>query len=192
VTADRRLRTGGWAALLAALASPLRVVALWFAAGSSTSFASPDPWSSPLFLWVDLARVAALLVAIGGLDAFFRRFEAATAPRLLALGGVGAGLALVADAAVLAGLPRGGLAIILGLVGEILIAAWFLGGGLVLLRAGRQWARIGWTACLGGGVGVTGTALIDWFLLLGLFVIVYLVRVWRYVVGGRLPGPGIL
>ena len=29
-------------------------------------------------------------------------------------------------------------------------------------------------------------------LLIGLFVVVYLVRVWSYVVRGRLPGPGIL
>jgi hypothetical protein len=43
-----------------------------------------------------------------------------------------------------------------------------------------------------GPIGVTGTSLNDWYRILGLFVVVYLVRIWRYVVGGRLPGPGIL
>jgi hypothetical protein len=94
------------------------------------------------------------------------------------------------------------------LPGDLLIGSWFLGGGLILLRSGRQLARIGWTAALGGAglvlvalsvavgfggtPGVTGTALIDWFMLLGLFIVIYLVRIWRYVVGGRLPGPGIV
>ncbi len=77
------------------------------------------------------------------------------------------------------------------------------------MSAGRDLARVGWPAELGGlgmiaggdrdrhrrfggPVGDSGTSSLDWFLLLSLFVIVYLVRIWRYVVGGRLLGPGIL
>ena len=43
-----------------------------------------------------------------------------------------------------------------------------------------------------GPIGETGTSLNDWYRILGLFVIVYLIRIWSYVVRGRLPGPGIL
>jgi hypothetical protein len=75
------------------------------------------------------------------------------------------------------------------------------------MTAGRQLARVGWAAGLGGlgsilaavaiavpfgGPVGTGTSWLDWFLLAGLFVVVYLVRVWAYVVLGRLPGPGIV
>ena len=76
------------------------------------------------------------------------------------------------------------------------------------MRAGGAFVRIGWPAQLGGlGLilgailvalavdgpgGTTGPSLLNWFQLLGLFVVVYLVRVWSWVVRGRMPGPGIL
>ena len=206
MTADRRLRIGGWAALLVAIVAPLRIVALWIAAGAAGTTIVADPWATQPYLLVDFVRMLAVFVAIVGLDGLFRSFEPPAARTLLIVGGIGAGFGLAADVAIAAGLRPSILETLLALAGEILIANWFIGGGLVLIRAGRQWARIGWTACLGGigliltalsaavgfggEVGVTGTSLIDWFLLIGLFVVIYLVRVWRFVVGGRMPGPG--
>ncbi len=208
MTADRRLRIGGWAALLVAVVAPLRIVALWIAAGAAGPDGAADPWATQPYLFVDVLRIVAVLVAIVGLDGLFRSFEPPAARTLLIVGAIGAGLGLAADVAVVAGLRPSILETVLALAADVLIANWFIGGGLVLIRAGRQWARIGWTACIGGiglilaalsaavgfggPVGVTGTSLIDWFLLIGLFVVIYLVRVWRFVIGGRMPGPGLV
>jgi hypothetical protein len=210
VTADRRLRVGGWAALLVAILAPLQVIAIWLYAGSFPGLTSPDPWASEPYLAFDVARLIAVLIAVVGLDGLFRSRDADVARRLLAVGVSGAVIGFAADGWIFlggAGHAEGAYGLI-DLAADLLVAAWFVGGGLILLTSGRQLARIGWTAILGGagqvltalcvatgfgGIpGISGTALIDWFLLIGLFVVVYLVRVWRYVVGGRLPGPGIV
>jgi hypothetical protein len=202
VTADRRLRIGGWAALVLAIAAPLRIAALW------TASTAADPWTSQPYLAVEAVRVVAALVAVIGLDGLFRDRDAVAARRVLAVGALGAGLSILVDGAILLGARLGGAQTLLVLAGDVLIAAWFIGACMILLGAGGVWVRIGWTAGLGGigqilaavaasvgfggPMGVTGTSLIDWFLLSGLFVVVFLVRIWRYVVGGRLPGPGVL
>jgi hypothetical protein len=208
VTADRRLRLGGWAALLVAILAPLQIVAIWLDVASFTAMTSPDPWSSQPYLALDTVRLGAMLVAIVGLDGLFHDLEAPAARTLIRLGVAGALVGLGVNLVVLAGLRLGAVETLAALAGDLLIAGWFLGCSVLLLRSGRQLARVGWTAALGGAglvltaisvalhvggtPGLTGTALIDWFLLLGLFVVIFLVRIWRYVVGGRLPGPGIL
>jgi hypothetical protein len=209
VTADRRLRVGGWAALLVAILAPLQIVAIWLDVSSFTVVTSPDPWSSQPFLTLDVLRLIAVLVGVLGLDRLFAAHDAGMARRLLVLGVSGAVLGLAVDVWIVASAARiGGLQGIGELVGDLLIAGWFVGGGLILLGAGRQLARVGWTAILGGAgqiltalsaavgfggtPGITGTALIDWFLLIGLFVVIYLVRIWSFVVRGRLPGPGVV
>ena len=60
------------------------------------------------------------------------------------------------------------------------------------MTADRRLRVGGWAALLVGQAGVTGTALIDWLMLMGLVVVIYLVRVWSCVVPGRLPGPGVV
>jgi hypothetical protein len=208
VTADRRLRIGGWAALLVAVLAPLQMVALWLDVSAFDLLTAPDPWSSQPYLALDVVRAVAVLVAAVGLDGLFRSLDPSAARTVLRLGVAGTILGLVADTTLIGGLRLGAAESLVALPGDLLIAAWFLGGGLILLRSGGQLARIGWTAALGGAglvlvaisvavrfggtPGVTGTALIDWFMLLGLFVVIYLVRIWRYVVGGRMPGPGIV
>jgi hypothetical protein len=201
VTADRRLRIGGWAALLVAVLAPVRVVVLFFVAHE------PDPFSSSAYLAVEVAGLLALLVAIVSLDRLYRPLAPGLAPRALAIGAVGAGLAAGSELAWIAGLSLGAIDTLLFVVANVLIGAWFILGGGILMREGGALARIGWTAELGGlgmiltalalAVGFggplgTGTSFIDWFLLLGLFVAIYLVRIWTYVVRGKLPGPGIL
>lgn len=205
MTADRRLRVGGWAALVVAIVAPLQVIAIVIRADADTV---TDPWTSPSSLFFDVLRLGGLLIAVIGLDRLFRSNDPVLGRRVLAIGTSGAALGLAVTAWIIAVGDRAGGAPWIELVGDLLVACWFIGGGLVLLGSGRQLARIGWTALIGGAgqgltalsvaatfggtPGVTGTALIDWFLLMGLFVVIYLVRVWSYVVRGRLPGPGVV
>jgi hypothetical protein len=201
VTADRRLRIGGWAALLVAIVSPLRVVVLFLQAHE------PDPFSTSAYVVVETVGLLALLVAVIFLDRLYRPIAQELAPIALAIGAVGAALAAASDLAGLAGIRDDIINTILFVVCNVLIGVWFLIGGVILMSEGGALARIGWTAELGGlgtiltalalAVGFggplgTGSSFIDWFLLLSLFVVIYLVRIWRYVVGGQLPGPGIL
>ena len=201
MTVDSRLRIGAWAALLVAILAPLQIVATFLAAHDA------DPLGSPSMRALGAARVAAMLVAAIGLDGLFRSIASSPARVVLACGVAGSAGILGLDALELGGLPSGALDTMLALIAAVLLAAWFIGGGAILISAGGDLARIGWPAQLGGlgivaaGVAIafrfggpvgTGTSSIDWFFLLGLFVIVYLVRIWRYVVGGRLPSPGVL
>jgi hypothetical protein len=201
VTADRRLRIGGWAALLAALLTPI-ALGLLFLASSSI-----DPATSRPYLLAETARVGALFVAVAGLDVVFRRLDPLLADRIRILGLVGAGAGVGLDAILLGGLGPTPFDL-LALPASVLLGLWFLGAGLVLLRAGRDLTRIGWTALagglsailaaiavvvpLGGEIGETGYSIRDYFVMLGLLAVVFLVRIWRYAVGGRLPAPGIL
>jgi hypothetical protein len=202
VTPDRRLRIGGWAALLTAVLVPVEFVVLFAAAHD------PDPLGTPAFVVVETLRIIAALVAMVGLDRLFRSISPGAAPIVLLVGCAGAVIGILGDTAELVGIDTPALDIPIVLAANVLVGAWFIGGGAILMRAGGGLARIGWTAELGGlgmmlsgiaiaipyagPIGVTGTSLNDWYRILGLFVIVYLVRIWRYVVGGRLPGPGIL
>lgn len=198
---DGRLRVGAWAALVVAILAPLQMAATFLAAHDA------DPLGSPSVQALSVARVAAILAAVVGLDRLFSSVAASPARLVLACGIAGALGILGLDALDSAGFQSGAVGTILALLATVLIGAWFMGGGAILMSAGRDLARVGWPAQLGGlgtiaagfaiasgfgGPVGTGTSSIDWFLLLSLFVIVYLVRIWRYVVGGRLPGPGIL
>ena len=201
MTADRRLRIGGWAALLAALLTPVALGLLFLASSSA------DPATSRPYLLAETARVGALFVAAAGLDGIFRRLDPVLAGRIRTLGLAGAGTSLALDAMLLAGFGPTPFDL-LALPASILLGLWFLGAGLVLLRAGRDLTRIGWTALaggvsailaalavvvpLGGEVGETGYSIRDYVVMLGLLAAVFLVRIWRYAVGGRLPAPGIL
>jgi hypothetical protein len=202
VTPDRRLRVGGWAALLTAVLVPVEFVVLFAVAGD------PDPLGTPPLVVVETLRIITALVAMIGLDRLFRSSSPGAAPVVLVVGCAGAVIGILGGAAELVGIDTPALDIPIVLAANVLVGAWFIGGGAVLMRSGGGLARIGWTAELGGlgmimsgiaiaipyagPIGVTGTSLNDWYRILGLFVIVYLVRIWRYVVGGRLPGPGIL
>jgi hypothetical protein len=202
VTADRRLRIGGWAALLTAVMVPVEFVVLFAVAHE------PDPLGSRPFVVAETGRLVAALIAMIGLDRLFRSIAPGAARPVLAIGCVGALVGIVADGAVLAGIDATALDLPAFLAANVLVGLWFIGGGAILMREGGGLARIGWTAELGGlgmiltglalatsfggPVGQTGTSLNDWFRILGLFVTVFLVRVWSYVVRGKLPGPGIL
>ena len=202
MTPDRRLRVGGWAALLTAVLVPVEFVVLFAAAHD------PDPLGTPAFVVVETLRIITALLAMIGLDRLFRSISPGAAPIVLLVGCVGAIIGILGGGAELVGIDTPALDIPIVLAANVLVGAWFIGGGAILMRAGGGLARIGWTAELGGlgmilsgiaiavpyagPIGVTGTSLNDWYRILGLFVIVYLVRIWRYVVGGRLPGPGIL
>ena len=196
-----RLGVGAWAALVVAILAPLQVAATFLAARDT------DPLGSPSVQALGAARVVAILVAVIGLHRLFTSVAPLPARVVLCCGIAGAAGILGLDAFHSVGLHVGTLDTMLALVATTLIGVWVMGGGAILMLAGRDLARVGWPAQLaglgtiaagfaiatrfGGPVG-TGTSSIDWFLLLSLFVIVYLVRIWRYVVGGRLPGPGIL
>ena len=150
--------------------------------------------------------MGALFVAVAGLDGVFRRHDSVLAERIRVLGLVGTGVSFVLDTTVLVGLSPTPLDLFT-LPAWVLVGVWFLGAGLILLGAGGPLARIGWTALAGGAsailvaIGVvvpfggeieTGHAIRNYFALLGLPAAVFLVRMWRDAVGGRLPGPGIL
>lgn len=201
MTSDRLLRIGGWAALLVAIAAPIAFVVLIVAGDHSA------PVGGPLVAAIDVVRLVALLVAVLGLDRLFRRFAPEAATPIRVAGAVGSVALIVIEAAVAAGLDVGVVGDLLGVAGSALVGAWFIAGGAVLMREGDGLLRIGWTAELGGvgtiltaialaipltGPGGGALAWSEWFGILALFSIVYLVRVWMYVVRGRLPAPGIL
>ena len=211
MTADRKLQIGGWAALLVAILAPLEFVAVrvWPVTSEAPLIAALVALSSALGL--------ALLVAAIGLDGLFRSIAPGQASRVLAIGIAGATLDLGLSAgswiAALAADPSGSrvaATVWLGLLSGLLVGLWFFLGGAVVMAGGHGLARIGWSGMVGGGAMIlaavavatrfgTATAggpdelsLRDWLHLIGLFVVLYLVRTWRYVVGGRLPAPGIL
>ena len=202
MTADRRLQVGGWAALLVAVFVPLQLVVVFLGARE------PDPFDTTPYRLVETARICAALVAIVGLDRLFRSISPRPARFVLAAGVIGATIGIGAELATIVGIRLAAIDTPLFLLTNLLIAGWFIGGGGILMREGGGLARVGWTSQLGGlggiltavavavpfagAAGVTGHSLIDWYQILGLFVVVYLVRIWRYVVGGRLPGPGVL
>ena len=201
MTADRRLRVGGWAALLVAILAPLELGALFLVAHES------DPFAAPAVVLITATRAGALLAAAIRLDGLFVSVAAGPA-RTARTAGITGSILLLAYALLQTTIgPDAGTVVVVGFAGRVLTGAWFIAGGVILMSGGRQLARVGWAAGL-GGVGTIAAALaiavpfggpvgvgsswLDWFLLLGLFVVVYLVRVWSYVVRGRLPGPGIL
>lgn len=202
MTADRRLRIGGWAALVVAVIAPIEVVLVYVVAGGR---ARPD---SALYSFIDASRLACLLVTVLGLDALFRPIAPRGARTVLLAGTIGSVIGLATSLALLAGV-QAAIAVAVGLLlATGGLAVWFIGGGGILMSAGGAFVRIGWPAQLGGvGLvlaailvafaiqgpgGTTGPSLLNWFQLLSLFSVVYLVRIWFYVVRGRLPGPGIL
>jgi hypothetical protein len=201
VPVDRRLRIGGWAALLGAILAPTRLAALFASSGE------PLPFAAPAFLVLDILVLLATAGAIVGLAGLFAPLATDRWPTISAVVVGGLGLAVAIDLLTLAGTAQTAPVVIARLVGDALGAAWFTGAGLILMAGGRQLARVGWTATLGGlgmlvsaiavatsfgGPVGTGRSWIDWFELVSLFVVVSLVRIWSYVVRGRLPGPGIL
>ena len=202
MTPDRRLRIGGWAALLTAVMVPVEFVVLFAVARD------PEPLGATAFVVAETLRIVAALIAIVGLDSLFRSIAGDRARIILALGTVGAVIGILVGVADLLGFNTAAIDLPIFLATNLLVGLWFIGGGAILMREGGGLARIGWTAelgglgmiltgialstSLGGTIGQTGTSLNDWFRILGLFVIVFLVRLWRYVVGGKLPGPGIL
>ena len=200
MTADRRLRIGGWAALLVAILAPLELIALFLSAHAV------NPFGEPAVLVVGGLRAASLFVAVIGLDPLFRSI--ADLPGRMSRSAGSAGAIFGLGWAIAHAVGGGGFPLtFLGLAGGVLTGVWFIGGGTILMSAGRQLARVGWAAALGGlgsiaasvaiavpfgGPLGTGTSWLDWFLLIGLFIVIYLVRVWSYVVRGKLPGPGIV
>ena len=83
MTADRRLRIGGWAALLVAIAAPIEVAVAAIAA---------DPDSSLNFstlTMVEVVRFLFLLVAVIGLDPLFRSLGPDLAGPVRIIGGIG-------------------------------------------------------------------------------------------------------
>jgi hypothetical protein len=209
VTADRRLQAGGWAALLVAILLPLEFVAarIWPLTSEPSVVAGLGALSS-------IASVATLAAAIG-LDGLLRSIAPRQASRVLAIAIVGAGLdlSLVAGSWVIAGDRPGsgsGAIVWLELVAGVMVGLWFFLGGAIVMSGSRELARIGWSGMIGGAAmilaaiavatrlggstagGSDELSLRDWFHLIGLFVVLYLIRTWRYVVGGRLPAPGIL
>jgi hypothetical protein len=210
VTADRRLQAGGWAALLVAILLPLE-----FVVGHLWPFV-PDRTGVLALLALSTAATLATLVAVIGLDRLFRSIAADQAARVRVVGVAGVALDLGLSAAswftVFSGGSGPSAVVIswLGLLSSVLVGLWFVLGGAVVMAASRELARIGWSGMIGGvaiilaavavatrfGASTAGGAdelsLRDWFQLVGLFVVLYLIRTWRYVVGGRLPAPGIL
>jgi hypothetical protein len=211
VTADRRLQAGGWAALLVAILLPLEFVVghLWPIV--------PDRAGIVALLALSTALTLATLVAVVGLDRMFRSIDAGQATRVLVAGvaGVTLDLGLTAGSWITAvsgaGSGPSAVAIVwLGLVSSVLVGLWFVLGGAIVMSGSRELARVGWSGMIGGvaiilaavavatrlGGSTAGApdelSLRDWFQLIGLFVVLYLIRTWRYVVGGRLPAPGIL
>jgi hypothetical protein len=214
VTADRRLQVGGWAALLVAILLPLQFVVNRMALDSS------DAPRIVALSALSLALNLALLGAAFGLDGLFRSIAPGQASRVLVVGLTGAALDLglfvgswIAFVAVVAGDGSGPGPDALGwllLLSSLLVGLWFFLGAAIVTAGGNGLARIGWSGMVGGGAMILATVAIvlrfggatagapdelslrDWFHLIGLFVVLYLIRTWRYVVGGRLPAPGIL
>jgi hypothetical protein len=212
VTADRRLQAGGWAALLVAILLPLEFVAarLWPATSDDAVIGTQLALSTALLLCT--------LAAVVGLDGWFRALAPGQATRVLLVGVIGVALALGLSAGpVLAiagftGLTASTLPTFVWLLAlsSLLIGLWFFLGGAIVMAGGGGLVRIGWSGMIGGAAmilaafavatrfgsstagGPDELSLRDWFHLIGLFVVLYLIRTWRYVVGGRLPAPGIL
>ena len=213
MTADRRLQVGGWAALLIAVLLPLEFVAVRILP------VGLDGAVNVGVLTLSSTRLLATLVAVIGLDGWLRSIAPGSATRVLAVGVAGSALGIVLEVwtwfvLTVPGFAGAGFGNVLATwsaaLAGILIGLWFFLGGAIVLNGGHGLARVGWPGMIGGGAMILaavtvamrfGTAtgrgpdelsLRDWFHLIGLFVVLYLIRTWRYVVGGRLPAPGIL
>lgn len=201
MTRTTRTQIGGWGALLAAVAIPLEILTLVIASGPVDERLSSLPFTA-----AEAIRTTGLLVAVVGLDQWLREIQPRLAFAALVAGILGAGLGLFADAMVVAGMSSSSFDLVIFVAANTAIGCWYILTGAVLSRADEDLRRIGWVGQLGGVGSILATALLasgiqsavrapswlDYAQLLGVFAIVFLVRIWRYAALGRLPGPGLI
>jgi hypothetical protein len=204
VNRTNRTQIGGWAALLAAVAIPLEIAALFVATGPIG-----DRLMSPLVIAAEVVRILGILVAAVGLHPWLheidRRF--ANAALVAGVGGAAAGLSL--DTLLLAGMPPSAIDVVLGLAIQLAIGTWFVLAGTTVARGGAELGRIGWVGQMGGAgwllAGASlylpvelpsqqggGPSLSGYAQVLAVFAVAFLVRLWRYVAFGKLPGRGLI
>lgn len=193
------MQIGGWAALLAAVAIPLEVAAVLVAQGSIE-----ERLASPLFVAAESVRLFGFLVAAIGLDQWLREIHSRLGSAAMIAGVTGAGLGLVT-----AGWPSSAFDTVIVVVINGAIGSWLILAGAVVGRAGGDLRRIGWVGQLGGlGMLLTiasvllyggvpsqrwsGPGLFDYAQVLGVFAVVFLIRIWRFAAFGRLPHPGLI
>ena len=123
------------------------------------------------------------------------------------MGAFGAAATVVGDLVVLSGSTAGSNLTWLSIVSNVAIGTWLIVAGTILGRD-DAFRRIGWMGQLGGAgtllfvlsfiplpipsQSAAGPGLYDYARILGLFGIVFLVRVWRFAALGKLPGPGLI
>jgi hypothetical protein len=208
VSPARRRQIGGWAALIVALVVPLQALVLVSTSGSELNT------SSLAFLAVEIVRAVALLVAAWGLHELYRSLDPRWSMAVLKTGVIASLATATLDLGLITGLIGAdwidsGSGRILVLAINVLGALWYLGAGLLLARSNLDVRRLSTAAQFGGLGGLLGSislylsgmspeigeaeqSILRYAQLLGLFVAVYLIRIWRYATAGRLPGPGLI
>ena len=204
MTRTTRIKVGGWAALIAAVAIPFEVAALLSATGPVD-----QRLTSPFLAAAEAVRVLGLLVAAIALSGWLHDIDPRLAPVASFAGIAGSGLALLADAAVLLDLPSNDFAPVVFVLVNAGIGCWFILAGSIITRAGDEYRRVGSVGQLGGAgwllasVGSLlfsqlpveaggGPWLVPYALILSLFGVLFLVRLWQAVALGRYPGPGVI
>lgn len=194
-----RRRIGGWAALAIALTIPLLVV------GVAASRDGTDPSASTPILVVEIVRGTAIAVAAWGLDALYRQLSAQHG--IVLATGLVAGIGIVAlDVLLLVGLLKTPMDDPFTIVLNACLGAWYVGSGLILAAGGPTFRRIGLTAQVGGVGTLLATATtillvldvlptvarsgLQVATLLGLFSLVFVVRIWWTVGLDRQPPGG--
>jgi hypothetical protein len=199
VNRTNRTQIGGWAALVAALAIPIKFGGVIAGSGSIE-----ERLSSTLFVGAEMLQTVALLVAVIGLDPWFREGQPRLGHLALAAGVAGPSLAIAADGLTMLGWLTTPIDLLIFVAVNAAIAAWFIIAGAIVAGFGGEFRRIGWVGQFGGagtllttsllavGFAPEGSGLQSWYVyaqLLQVFVIVFLVRLWRFAALGRLPGP---
>jgi hypothetical protein len=197
------MKVGGWAALFAAVAPLFGIAALFVGAESLD-----DPLASPQFITAEAARAIGLLIASIAFAAWLQELDRPFGLVATVAGVTGTGIALVSDASSLLGAQSSWFDLVVLIAANVAIALWLIFAGAAIGKAGGELGRVGWVGQLGGvgtllatfGLVISGQVpiegldrtLIGYAGFLGLFGVIFLVRLWGFASLGRLPGAGLI
>jgi len=196
---DRAFRIGGFAALVAAAAIPVKIVATLIELKTVTAGGLPK-----LALFVEAVEFGALVLVAFTLRRWMGEISRPLALLMLGAGVAGFAVGALANLVLVAGAPMSDdLDTATSFVAAAGAAIWLLVGGTLIGRDDSQVPKLGWIGQVGGfGLLISAVEVVLppemqarlasgnlplFVLLAGIFVLLYLVRLGRFMAFGHIP-----